>query len=224
MLKYSTILYISLIFLTASCDNRSLEELVRTAESYEAKSDFEMANIVYDETIKAYPDYTGSYINKGANLAQLKEYKKAIETYKNGLKTNPQEALFYLNIGFNFNRLEKRDSAIYYFTKGLHYAKQCDPSKVGLLTMTTNQEQNKVEASQIYYERGLDYYEQEEYYLCIEDMKKCIDCGYNLAQSHYMIGACKLSTGNDDEGCEQLHIALEYGDEQAQQQIDLHCK
>lgn len=223
-MKLNTILYITILLISTSCDHRSLEELTQTAESYEAKGDFEMANIVYDETIKAYPNHPGAYINKGANLAQLKQYQKAIDTYKRGLKTNPQEPMLYLNIGFNFNRLKEIDSAISYFSSGIQYGKKCDPSKVGLLTFTTREEQSEIKASQFYYERGLDYFQQEQYTLCIDDMKKCIECGYMLAESHYMVGASHNSLGNKTKGCEHLNIALSYGDELANELIIQNCQ
>lgn len=211
------------MLLTISCDQRSIEELTQTAEAYEAKGDIEMANIVYDETIKAYPDFAGAYINKGANLASLKQYQKAIETYKNGLKTNPHEPLLYLNIGFNFNRLKEIDSAIHYFSDGIQYGKKCDPSKVGFLIFTTREEQSEIKASQFYYERGLNYFQQEKYPLCIKDMENCVECGYKYAESNYMIGASHISMGNQTKGCEYLSIAVEYGDELAIELSKQYC-
>ena len=211
------------LFLTTACEHRSLEELVRTAESYEMKGDFKMANVVYDEIIKAYPDYEGAYVNKGVNLSYEDQYKEAIAVYKQGLKVAPESVLLHYNIGLNFNRLQQADSAITYFTSALPYSKKCEPVTQQLVLKVVDPNETFIESSEILYERGLIYYEREEYDKCITDMKECITCGYMFAESHYMVGSCLHYLGNEEEACEEFYIAADYGNVQAQEQLNLRC-
>jgi tetratricopeptide (TPR) repeat protein len=198
--------------------------LTNTAKSYEAKGDYRTANIVHDETIKAYPDYEGAYVNKGVNFTRQGKYKEAIEIYKLGLK-NVSESLFLnYNLGLSYYQIEQLDSAIFFFTSALPFSKKCEPIPQYVYIRIVDPTENTVESSEILYERGLCYYDLNKYNECIADMKTCIECRYRFAASHYMVGASLYALGNEIEGCEEFVIAAENGDALAQEEINLRCK
>jgi tetratricopeptide (TPR) repeat protein len=223
----STVSFLVIIFsvmFLMSCDHRSLEELISTAEVYEAKGDYQMANVVYDEMMRDYPEYDGSYVQKGINLARNNEQSQAIRVFKKGLRRIPESLYLHYNLAIAYSNKEQLDSAIVHFTSALTFSKKCEPvsNRPQLVFVTTNEEET-IESSEIFFERGLCYFDQDKLEECASDMRECIRCGYDLGSSHYMLGLCLYKLGSEQLGCEEMHKSLQCGDERAREYIDSNC-
>lgn len=204
-------------------DHRSAQDMMQKAEYYGGKGDIKMANLLYDEIMREYPNYAGSYINKGVNLAENGDYSGAIAIHKKGLLLNPSSVRILTNIACYYDNLNSLDSANQYFSAALKLVPKCETKEPMRLDISIHGQEVEVNSFELLYLRGQNYFDQKKYDLSIADLKECIRCGYYVASCHYLIGACLFHKGEFDESCKEMYAAASFGHVQAQEELQERC-
>ncbi|NOU16669.1 MAG: hypothetical protein HOO91_03835 [Bacteroidales bacterium] len=96
-----------------------ISELIKQANDFYQKSNYEKAVMLYDRIIAIDTTIGEVYYNRGYCNSQIDEYKKSVDDYlmaiKHGYKT--KDAIF--NLGFAYSLLENDTLALKYFLKTL---------------------------------------------------------------------------------------------------------
>lgn len=218
-----TFISIISILLLSSC-GKSAEELLLEAEKYDEIGQYEKGIEILNQAIEKDPEYLGAYINRGTYKSSLKKYKSAISDYQKVLELDPENTLATYNIGNSHRQFGNLKKAKEFYDLAFQ-------TKGGEI-MTIDYEPNSilekslfdVPSSEIYYNRGLVYYDLFDYEKAYSDFSNSLKNDFRPADNYYMIGSCLLMTGNTELACELYKKSMELGDEMAKLEFSKHCE
>jgi len=142
------------------------------------------------------------YFKRGGIRQDFLDNTKAITDYDKSLQMDPNNATAYYNRGLAKLDLILLDEAIADFTKSL----EIDPNQ-----------------SHAYNNRGLCYYGLKDYAKAIKEYDMAITLYPRNGFAHNNRGIAKIKLGLVNEGCEDLHKALELGDSKSDKAIKKYC-
>jgi len=91
--------------------NLTTEETFALAVQNHKKDNLQVAENLYNETLKTNPNYAAAHNNLGIVLNELGEYQKAKSCYEKAIQINSNYAEAYLNLGNMLSVLGKYDEA-----------------------------------------------------------------------------------------------------------------
>jgi tetratricopeptide (TPR) repeat protein len=221
LIKYISI-FIALIT-SISCEFKSAEDYLKEAEILENKGQFKDAVKLLNKAIEKDPEYLGAYINRGADKSIMGNYEEAIQDYKKVIDIDSNNTLALFNIGNNYRRLGDYLVAINYYTKSLKTKGSENISVDFVPNKFIDLSQYDVPAHEIKYERGLLYYELDSIKKSLSDFIYCIEKNYMIKESHYMLGALLLKSGDLSNACKEFKISANMGYINAQNMIKQNC-
>ncbi len=216
---------------TTACTGKTATDYLNEAHAAAMISDYTTAIHLFDKAINLDKKLKEAYIKKAYCYEKIKQEEAAINTYKGLLliDSNNTMALFYA--GVCNSRLHRFDTAINYYNKAL-IAK-------GSIA-TTDTLQRKVTAAinsndktdnfnvplyEIYYNRGMAYYANQQYRLAFYDFETCIQLNYLPGDCNYRVGLCLMGSNQITKACEAFRIAAQvYGSNEARQQLLQSCR
>lgn len=222
MRKFNYIL-IGLFFL-ASCDLKTAEEYLNEADKLSEQNHNKEAIELLDKAIKKDPKYIGAYINRGADKSALGNFNDAILDYKTALNLDEGNTLALYNIGNNYKRLENYNAAIEYYDKALD-------SKGGQMLYMDNsqnelihQDNFDVPGYEIFYERGIAFYNIDSLQKAYSDFNEAIKQNYMVPDSYYWLACIYIKQGQTDLACINFKKAIQLGDKDAINEARKYCE
>jgi len=217
-----TLILITSILLLSSC-GKSVEELILEAEKYDEIGQYEKGIEILNKAIEKEPKHLGAYINRGAYKSSLKRFDSAVSDYQKVLELDPKNTLATYNIGNSYRQSGNLKKAKEFYNLALN-------TKGGEF-VTFDYEPNSiiekslydVPSGEIYYNRGIVYYDLLDYENAYTDFNNSLKQNYKPADSHYMIGVCLFMTGNTELACEEYKKAIALGDNMAKSEFKKHC-
>ena len=220
-MRITLISFISILLLS-SC-GKSAEELLMEAEKYDEIGQYERGIEILNLAIEKEPEYLGAYINRGAYKSSLKRFDNAVSDYQKVLDLDPENTLATYNIG-NSYRLSGN------LKKAKEYYDLAFKTKGGEMITIDYKPNSFIEKShydvpsaEIFYHRGLVYYDLLDYEKAYSDFSNSLEQNYEPADNYYMIGSCLLMTGNTELACEKYKKAMELGNEMAKSEFNKRC-
>jgi predicted O-linked N-acetylglucosamine transferase (SPINDLY family) len=86
----------------------------------------------FDRLLARQPNHLIAINERGAVLAEMKQYAPAIAAFQNAISLNPSFADAHINLGNAFGALERDDDAAAAFSRGLALSPQSAPAWLGL--------------------------------------------------------------------------------------------
>ena len=217
------IFILTIILLLTSCDFKSAQEYLNEADKLSEQGKYKEAIELLDKAIEKDPKYLGAYINRGADKSALKDYKGAIEDYKNVLQIDPKNTLALFNIGNNYKRLDDFKTAVEYYDKAF----DTKGGQTIYFDLTPNDfidlSEFDVPGHEIYYERGIAYYNIDSLQRAFVDFNAAIRHNYMIAESNCWLGYIYVSTGQTYLACEKFRKSKQLGDKDAEEELKKYC-
>jgi len=205
----------------ASCNFKSADDYVLESNKHADKGKYKEAIALLDKAIEKDPRHRGAYLNRGLCHEKLKELTSAILDYKALLKIDLKNTAALYNIGTCKYDLNLFQEAVEYYNKALQtkgYSVDSDTSGKPNITIVWNKngiiEDAKfdIESNQLFYQRGLAYYQLNKFRSAYADFYNCLTQNYYVTDCHYMIALCYIESGNKAKGCIELDKAIALGD------------
>ena len=170
--------------------NLTTEETFALAVQNHKKNNLQVAENLYNETLKTNPNYAGAHNNLGIVLNELGEYQKAISCYEKVIQIQPNYVDAHYNLGNTLKELGEHQKAMSSYEKAI----QINP--------------NHVDAHN---NLGLAFYELEEYQKAISCYEKAIQIQPNYAAAHYNLGNTLKELGEHQKAmsCYEKVIQIE---------------
>jgi tetratricopeptide (TPR) repeat protein len=212
-------LLLLIIFFTAC---KSAEDYVREGNNEAKAGNFKEAIEKFEYAIQKNSKIKSAYAQEGYCYEDLKEYDHAIKSYQKLLLFYPGNTIALFSIGTCKDNQQKFPEAIEWYNKALK-SKGFDVSdsanvqtilnfnKDGILS-ESDQVVFDVNSNEIFYNRGLAYYSSGQVKKAYLDFKDCIQNGYFVGSSYYMVGLCWLHVGKKDRACDAFGKGSFYGD------------
>ena len=86
--------------------NLTTEETFALAVQNHKKNNLQVAENLYNETLKTNPNYAGAHNNLGIVLNELGEHQKAMSSYQKAIQIQPNYAAAHYNLGNTFKELK----------------------------------------------------------------------------------------------------------------------
>lgn len=138
--------------------------------------------------------------------------------------------LAYYNRAKNHYRIENTDSALIDINKAYALA-TVNSYKIDSMNININihvqsiyDDKYNVPILDILFERGLIFLKMDSLDKAYIDINNCISNEELSAQAHYWRGIINQKIGDVKAACQDLNIALDYGVEDAQIEIDKYCR
>lgn len=199
------------------------EEYLREAYALEDKQAYNSAIKILDDAIVDYPDYKPVLLSRGADKAALGDYKGAIADYSKVIKLDPKNTLALYNTGNNYKRLSKYLIAIDFYNKAFK-------SKGGesfYFDRTPNgfapQDNFDVPGHEIFYERGLAYYNVDSVKKAYNDLKQSIKSNYKADECYYYMGFLYLEIQKKEIACKCFQKSAQLGYADAEKAVKKYC-
>ena len=232
-MKLISYLLIIAIVLLSSCESKSANDYLQDSKSVSQKGNYKEAIRFLDKAINKNPKLKEAYIQRGLSHEYLKMDDSAINDYNKLLLFDSQNTTALYYIGLCKYRQNLYGEAIEYYNKTL-ITKGFNPedtSPKGQFVLNFNKngilgEEAKFDIAsyEIFYERGLAYYQNGQIQQSYFDFENCISQGYNVGESHYMIGLCWLTANKKEKACEAFRKSSFYGSSLAKKQFSEVCK
>lgn len=204
-----------MVCLTLSC-NKSADDYLLDSNELVDKEKYKEAIELLNKAIKTYPKYREAYLNKAFCYEKLKDFKSAIVSYQALLKIDSKNISAIYNIGNCKYDMNLFQEAVENYTKALElkgYSKD-------LSSIIIDWNQNgiaedakfDIESNQLFYQRGLAYYQLNKFKSAYSDFYNCLTQKYYVTDCHYMIALCYIESGNKEKGCIEFDKAIALGD------------
>ncbi len=225
-MKYHVSLFIYLFFFLTSCDLKSSKKYFTDAEKLEEQQKYKEAIQLLDKALAKNEKFLDGYINRGADKSAIGDFKGAISDYEKVLSIDIKNTLALFNIGNNYKRLEDYKTAVVYYNKAFvtKGGEGIDIDYTPDNYFHIDFGKFDVSAREIYYERGIAFYQLDSLQKSYTDFKHCLNKNYMKADCYNWIGYIYLSTGQKKIACENFHRAKELGDTTAITAINKYCK
>ncbi len=155
-----------------------------------------------NEAIKLEKKDAEYYYLRGNILLDLDSPEEALENYAYSMVMDSLHWQAMMMSGWVKAIQEEFEDAQLYFTKALEIE----------------------EDAEIYYYRGLSYYEKDEYEKAEQDFSKAIDMFYDEPDLYYYRGYCRYENGKSEQACADMKIAADLGDRDAKAFYRQNCK
>jgi hypothetical protein len=86
-----------------------------------------------------------------------------------------------------------------------------------------NQTEQKVEISQVHYERGIVFYNIDSLKRAFDDFSYCVTNNESKAASLWFRANIYFAYGNDPDACEDIRLSHQLGDPDAEELINKFC-
>ncbi|TMI62011.1 MAG: tetratricopeptide repeat protein [Bacteroidetes bacterium] len=212
----------------------SFGDYLQKADTAIEKEDYREAINFLNKALSKKKYLAEAYSEKAHCYTKLNKDDSAIIVYEQLLVFDPNNTLAFYNLGLCKYRQEKFDEAIDYFndamkTKGYN---PNDTSKSQLIMEYTQGGKEllgmdgkfDISFSEIFYMAGLVYYKTGKIKKAYRYFMDCISKGFNVPESHYMIGLCWLSAGDNQKACESFKTSQISGYALAIEQFEKNCK
>jgi tetratricopeptide (TPR) repeat protein len=227
-----TLLISLLITILSSCVLKTAEQYQSEAQILFEKKDYKGAINLLNKAIIKDDKYIGAYIDRGANKSALDDDLGAIEDFKKILLIDPDNTLALFNIGKMYCNLKEYKLSIEFYNKAFDTKGKAIDTNGN--TIYSDLVDNKfvdlgykydVKGGDIFYERGIAYYNFNDLKNSFNDFKSCIQQNYNVKESYYWIGCIYLDVKKNDKACECFYKAKENGDNEVEfNEIQKYCK
>jgi len=163
-------------------NNRGLLYLEMKKNS-EARADFEKA-------LQLKPGYAEAYYNRGLLAMDENKNEEAFSDYSKAIQLQPAYVEAYINRGVLMHTGKKYDEALIDYNKAL----QLQPGN-----------------SMVYFNKGLIFNIQKRFSEAANSFTRAIELQPDYAQAFYNRGIAKISSGNVDDGCNDMKQAITLG-------------
>lgn len=219
------ILIILSFFAVTSCDMKSSEDYHHEANKFEKQENYKGAIKLLNKSIEKDPANIKALLDRAVDKSMLEQYNGAIADYTKVLTIDPKNCLAMLNRGKNKNRLHKYKEAIEDYNNVLQF-------KGGEKLVITKVENSfvdngfefDVEIEEVKLERGIAYYNLNQFKSAFEDFNFCIQRNYLLADCYYWRGLIYRAFKMNNEGCSDFRKSAELGDPDARALLEEYCK
>ena len=217
----SLIIFLTIICLTTSCNLKSADDYLLESNKLADNGKYKEAIELLDKAIQKNPKYREAFLNKGLCHENLKDFNSAILDYKGLLKIDPKNTTAFYNIGTCKYDLNLFQEAVEYYNKALETkGYSIDSNTSGKPSITIDWNKNgiiedakfDIESNQLFYQRGLAYYQLNKFRSAYADFNNCLAQNYYVTDCHYMIALCYIESGNKEKGCIELDKAIALGD------------
>ena len=208
-----------LFFFTISCKNA--EYYFQEGNNEARQGNYKLAIEKFKKAIERDSKFKIAYIQEGYCYEDLTQYDAAIKSYQSLLAFDPKNTTALFQIGKCNDDLKKFTDAIEWYNKAL-ISKGYDPADTTMQVIMnwnkegiigdTDQGKFDVNSNEIFFNRGLAYYASGQSKKAFVDFKGCIDQGYFVGPSYYMIGIIWLWSKKMHQACEAFSKGSFYGD------------
>jgi tetratricopeptide (TPR) repeat protein len=201
-----------------------VEGELEKAEKFRTQGNITQANAILGKLIHKKPKDFRAYLERGANFAKVKNYKKAIHDYKKVINIDPSNQLAHYNLGLNYMRLDYYDSAENIFNQIINLKGGGPIFTENVANGFSDQDYSyNVTAKEVLYQRACAYFDQEKFQLAYKDFTASINNYYKLSYSYYYRGYCLLQLNNFNLGCNDLRKAKNLGMLNIENEIIKYC-
>jgi predicted O-linked N-acetylglucosamine transferase (SPINDLY family) len=168
--------------------NLTTKETFALAVQNHKKNNLQVAENLYNETLKTNPNYAGAHNNLGIVLNELGEYQKAISCYEKAIQIQPNYAAAHYNLGNTLNELGEHQKAMSSYEKAIQI------------------NSNHVDAHN---NLGLAFYALGEYQKAISSYEKAIQINPNYAGAHNNLGLAFYALGEYQKAMSSYEKAIQ---------------
>jgi Tfp pilus assembly protein PilF len=222
---------VSLAISTESCDFKTAEDYFSEAYSFQEKGKFIESIALLDKAIEKDSRFVAAYINRGAGKSTLNDYNGAISDYQKVLEIDPNNTLALFNIANNFRGISECNKAVEFYDKAMQTEKALTSfvdSKNGRtynINLVLNGEWDyAVPKYEIRYERGLAFYELQEFEKSLIDFQFSLGMNFLSGACHNMIGLCLLNLNQNEKACYEFQKAVKLGNEMGKINLKEKCE
>lgn len=226
--------HLSIIFLALLCYScTSSSGYLQKANIAIEKGEYREAINLLNKALSKKKYLGEAYSEKAHCYTKLNNDDSAIIVYDQLLAIDPNNTLAFYNIGLCKYRQEKFDEAIDYLnnamkTKGYNsndtaksqFIMEYTPAGKDLLGMDNKFD---ISFSEIFFIAGLAHYEKGNIKKAYSYFTECVSRGSNVPESHYMIGLCWLSSGDNQKACESFKKSRIFGYTPATEEFEKIC-
>ena len=220
------ILFLSLL----SCDVISVEKYYDLAFDLEEKGKYLEAIAYHNKALTKNPEFIPSLLNRGADKSMINDFNGAIDDYKKILEIDPQLTFALVNLGNNYDKLKKYEKAIKSYTKAIETrdvlkgVKDKEGNIIYLELKFNSESSTTIYDYEIYYSRGLSYFNNENFQLAISDFKKSLETEYKKGEVYYWIGKSYIGIKDINSACENFIASSKLGVKDSKELLEKYCK
>ena len=218
----------------SSCDFTSAEEYYSQAFKHEESGDLKKAIELLDKAIDKKNKFRPALLNRGYYKTELGNLNGGIEDYQKLLKFDPNNTSALFNIGNNFSELDEHEKAIVYYSKALKTEgalKSLASSDGGALAINLNFDLKRFDSDtdynvldcEIYFERGLEYLELEQFDNAISDIDKSLKADNAKRDCYFLLGKAYVGKKDSINACDNFIKSAKLGDKEAREMLKQHC-
>lgn len=204
---------------------KTSEDYHLEANKFEQQENYKEAIKLLDKSIEKDPTNIKALLDRAVDKSMLKQYNGAIADYNKVLAIDPKNYLAILNRGKNKNRLHKYKEAIEDYNKVVQL-KGGENLEITMVEnpMVDNGFEFEVDIEEVKFERGIAYYNSNQFKKAFKDFNFCIQRNYLLADCYYWRGLIYMAFDMKNEGCSDFTKAAELGDPDAPGLLEEYCK
>ncbi|QNK78330.1 hypothetical protein H7F37_04385 [Winogradskyella sp. PAMC22761] len=218
----------------SSCDFTSADEYYSQAFKYEESGDLKKAIELLDKAIDKREKFRPALLNRGYYKTELGNLNGGIEDYLKLLKFDPDNTSALFNIGNNFSELDEHEKAIVYYSKALKTEgalKSWASSDGEALAINLNFDLKRFDSDtdynvldcEIYFERGLEYLELEQFDNAISDIDKSLKADNAKRDCYFLLGKAYVGKKDSINACDNFIKLAKLGDKEAREMLKKHC-
>jgi tetratricopeptide (TPR) repeat protein len=225
--------YLLFIYVGMGCNLKSAADYLQEGQAVGVTGNYPAAIELFDKAIAEDPQLKEAYIKKADSYIKLKQEDQAVATYRALLTIDTVNSIALFAMGVYQHRHQHFETAIEYYNKALltkGIANPADTSNRKVTSQakpaeTTDDNQQTVHAYEIYYNRGMAYYANQQYRLGFFDFETCIQLNYLTGDCNYRVGLCLMGSNQTTKACEAFRIAAQvYGSNEARKQLLQSCR
>ncbi|AUC77245.1 tetratricopeptide repeat protein [Olleya sp. Bg11-27] len=219
-------------FLFISCDFTSADEYYNRAIELDKQGKYNEAIISLDKAIDKKYKFRPALLNRGFYKSKLEKFEEGIKDYNKILEFDNDNTFALFNIGNNYSSLNDSKNAIAYYSKALQTEgalKSFANSDGGAFVLNTNFDLKRFDSDysmldcEIYFERGMEYLEIEQFDKAISDFNKSIKADNAKRDCYFLLGKAFIGKKDSINACENFIKSAKLGDKEAREMLKKHC-
>jgi len=221
-------------FLFISCDFTSADEYYNRAIELDKQGKYNEAIVSLDKAIDKKSKFRPALLNRGFYKSKLEKFEEGIKDYNKILEFDNDNTFALFNIGNNYSSLNDSKNAIAYYSKALQTEgalKSFASSDGGAFALNTNFDLKRFDSDrdysmldcEIYFERGMEYLEIEQFDKAISDFNKSIKADNAKRDCYFLLGKAFIGKKDSINACENFIKSAKLGDKEAREMLKKHC-
>jgi len=219
----SSVIPFILLLVLAACDNKSADDLLKEAKTFDSAQNYSKAILLYDKILSLDINRSDIFLRRAIDKGLTNDVKGEIQDLEEIVKSEKNNVAVLYHLGVAYKSLGHYEKSIEAFSQAIRIKtseKEEESQETGKLPSNFV---SNITLPNIYFERAITFYKVDSAQKAVNDLSFAISHNYSTKESYYYRALSFLKLKMIENACVDLKKSQQNGMSEIADSIAKYC-